>query len=85
MITEKYLQAKVQEQVCDLSAINMQTPDQPIELSCTMLFTCDTITVDAKSVSITADQVYLGDGATLRNVPPAKAAKVIINDLKNCY
>ena len=70
------VKAHDQLQVCDLSIINMRSPGQPITFNCKMLFTCGSVTVDATLVSLTADQVFLGEGATFRNVQPPKAAKV---------
>ncbi len=58
-----------------MSATNMITPGQPIDMTCSMLFACGTVDIDATAVTLTTDQIYLGDGATIKNVPPAKAAR----------
>jgi len=62
-----------QEQVCDVSALNLATPGSPITLSCNLLFICEMVTVDSTSFTVTADSVYVGEGATIQNVPPIKA------------
>lgn len=63
---------KAQEQVCDMSALKLQTPGQPITLSCNLLFFCEMVVVDTSSLTVTADFVHVGNGATLQNVPPVK-------------
>ena len=63
---------KVQEQVCDISALNLETPGQPITMSCNLLFFCEMVVVDTSSLTVVADSVHVGDGATLQNVPPVK-------------
>ena len=64
---------KSHEQLCDLSAINLKTPGKAISLSCNMMFTCGTLTADTTDFKITTDKVYIGQGATIQNVPPPKA------------
>ena len=64
---------KTQDHVCDLSAINLQTPDQPINLNCSMMFTCGTILADTTDFNINTDKIYVGQGATIQNVQPSKA------------
>jgi hypothetical protein len=68
-------QAKIQEHVCDLSAINLLTPGQPIQMSCSMLFACGTLTTDSSDISITSEAVFVSEGTTIQNVPPSKAAR----------
>ena len=62
------------EQLCDLSAINLKTPGEAIHLTCDMMFACGTLTADTSDFLITTDKIYLGQGATIQNVPPPKAA-----------
>jgi hypothetical protein len=69
------LQAKTQEQVCDLSAINLLTPGQSIQMSCNMMFVCGTLTADSTDISITSESVFVSEGTTIQNIPPAKAAR----------
>ena len=70
--TGKFL-PKTQEQVCDLSAMNLDTPGKPITLDCNLMFTCGTIVADTTDFKVTTDKVYIGQGATIQNVPPPKA------------
>lgn len=62
------------EQVCDLSAVNLETPGKAISLSCGMAFVCGTNFVDTSNFEIASDSVYIGESATLQNVVPAKAS-----------
>ena len=54
--------------LCDLSAIELNTPNQEIELSCGMLFTCGTILVDATDFKIFSENIYIAHGSTIQNV-----------------
>ena len=61
------------EQLCDLSATNLQTPGEPIHLTCGMMFVCGTLTADTTDLFVTTEKIYIGQGATIQNVPPPKA------------
>ncbi len=61
-------------ETCDLTVMNLQTPGQPLELSCQKTFICGTVTIDALSVSITTEDIFLDNAATIQNVVPPKAA-----------
>ncbi len=65
---------QTREQTCDLTAMNLQTPSQSIDLTCQMTFICGTVTIDGSAVSITTEQIFLDDSATIQNVAPPKAA-----------
>ena len=58
-----------------MSVIDFVKPGQSISLSCNLLLACETITVDARRLNIKADSIYVGNGATIQNVPPQKAQK----------
>ena len=62
----------LEEEVCDLSAMNLENPGQPISLTCDILFMCDTMVVDSTDFKIASDKVYIGETATVQNVAPAK-------------
>ena len=62
----------LEEEVCDLSAMNLENPGQPISLTCDILFMCDTMVVDSTDFKIASDKVYIGETATVQNVPPLK-------------
>ena len=73
MSSTKHKVKQFQEQVCDILALNLETPDQPINLSCNLLFVCEVVVVDTSKLIVTADSVFIGEGATIQNVPPQKA------------
>ena len=54
--------------LCDLSAIELNTPNEQIELNCGMLFTCGTILVDATDFRIFSENIYIAHGSTIKNV-----------------
>ena len=64
---------KAYEQVCDMSAINLKTPGEPISLSCNLLFFCEMVIVDTSKLEVSANSVYVGEAATIQNVPPQKS------------
>ena len=67
---------RLHEQLCDLSSINLKTPGESLTLSCSMMFTCGTLTADiADLLEVSADKVYIGQGATIQNVPPPKGQR----------
>ena len=43
-------------------------------MTCNLLFTCGEVIGDASEIVIETDGVYIGEGATIKNVVPAKAA-----------
>ena len=59
--------------LCDLSAIDLNTPNEKIELNCGMLFTCGTILVDATDFRIFSENIYIAHGSTIKNVELAVA------------
>ena len=66
---------RTEEQVCDLSDLNMRTPGQAINLNCNLLFTCGSVMVDTSDLKIVTNSIYVGGSTTIKNVVPPKAAK----------
>ena len=58
--------------LCDLSVMPLKTPGQPISLDCNMLFMCTNIEVDTTDFKINTDKIFVGQAATIKNIPPQK-------------
>ena len=65
--------SKLDMSICDLSVMNLITPGEDVTLNCNFTFVCDTIIVDTTIFKIHTDKIYVGPGATIKNVPPSKA------------
>ena len=44
-----------------MSVIDFVKPGQSISLTCNLLFACETITADARKLTIKADSIYVGN------------------------
>ena len=56
-----------------MSALNLKTPGQQITLTCNLIFFCGKVIADTSFLLVSADSVYIGEGATIQNVVPQKA------------
>ena len=61
--------------ICDLSAIDMISPNQPIDLNCSMVFICESLDIDSSEVQIFTEKIFLGSGSIIKNIPPPQAER----------
>ena len=54
------------------------TSGKPISLMCDMVFTCGTIEVDTTDFKVKTDKIFIGEAATIQNIPPQKVNILII-------
>ena len=53
------------EALCDLSAIDLINPNENIELTCGMLFTCGKIKVDGSAFKVSTNNIYVAPGSSI--------------------
>ncbi len=60
--------------ICDLTKMTVVAPGRSVTYECEKLFICGTITGDVSSLSLTTDSIFVGPGATIKNIQPQAAS-----------